>query len=200
MSWRPAHCLNVLREQVDAAFPDRPQGADGMIGDARHQAEKSDHNPNGAGIVTAWDITTDERFTDALAEQLRQLGEGKDGRVKYVIFKGRIAGPTNRGWKWRPYSGFSQHFDHIHLSVAGVPAQYDRTDPWPVLIQAAPTPEDDMPLTDDDVEKVADRVFDKLRAYVATHQDMVVLLRGTADGKHAANLTSIARALKVKDA
>lgn len=63
-----------------------------------------------------------------------------------------------------------------------------------------PPPTSEVDVTDDEIEKVAERVFDKLKGYVATHQDMVVLLRGTADGKHAANLTNIARAVGVKDA
>lgn len=194
MTWRPALCLNILREQVDRAFPDRPQAADGMIGDARHQAEKSDHNPLPNGVVTAWDITTDDRFTDSLAEQLRHLGESKDGRVKYVIFKGRIAGPMNRGWRWRPYSGFSQHFDHIHLSVAGVKAQYDRTDPWPVVFDRGggkgtsapitPAPEDDV--SPEDIEAVAQRAAELVR------RDLAVIIHGTKDGTHPSNLDRIA--------
>jgi hypothetical protein len=206
--WRVAKAIKTLQAEVDKAHPDRPKTADGLIGDARHAATKSDHNPVDPhpGVVTAWDITTAD-FTVALAESLRRMGEAGDARVKYVIYRGQIAGPARRGWSWRPYSGFSQHFDHIHLSVSDDPKQYDRTDPWfpiPVKPKKKPAPpapqpsEDDV--TDDDIEKVADKVFEKLRGYVATHQDMVVLLRGTADGKHAANLTNIARALKVEGA
>jgi hypothetical protein len=199
-AWRTAKAIKTLQAEVDAAHPDRPKGADGTIGDARHQAEKSDHNPNAKGVVTAWDITTAD-FTITLAESLRRMGEAGDGRVKYVIYRGQIAGPKARGWKWRPYSGFSQHFDHIHLSVSSDPKQYDRTDPWFPIPEPQPTPaptEDDV--TPEDIEAVAQRVLELLKPVVATHQDMVVRLRGTADGKHAANLTNIARALKVEGA
>lgn len=210
-SWRPALCLNVLREQVDAAFPDRPQAADGMIGDTRHQATKSDHNPNASGVVTAWDITTDDRFTDSLAEQLRRLGASGDGRIKYVIFKGRIAGPAKRGWAWRTYVGFSQHYDHIHLSVAALPKQYDRTDRWPVVFDMGGSKGTSAPVlpakpaTPDsaDWDEMASK--EEIRAVVAEevakavkqlHNDHVVLLRGSA--QHPFNLTAIAQKLGIR--
>lgn len=192
MSWRPAHSLNVLRAQVDAAYPDRPEGADGMIGDARHQAEKSDHNPNSRGVVCAWDITTDDRFTDRLAEDLRVLGKHGDGRVKYVIFKGRIAGPAAKGWEWRPYSGFSKHFDHIHLSVVGTAAQYDRKDPWPVALKTKPAPKPipkEPDVTPEQIEQTAQR------AAALVREDIKVLLYGTKDGSHWFNLKAIAEKL-----
>lgn len=159
MSWRLAHSLEVLRKEVDAAYPARPKSADGTIGDARHQAETSDHNPNAAGVVTAWDITT-APFTIALAEKLRLMGKAGDGRVKYVIYRGHIASAID-GWVWRVYSGASQHFDHIHLSVSAVPAQYDRTDPWRPFTVAAqtavnptPTPSSEDEVTPQDLEAI----------------------------------------------
>jgi len=46
-----------LREQIDDAFPDRDRKSDGWIGDARHAASKSDHNPDPkTGVVRALDI------------------------------------------------------------------------------------------------------------------------------------------------
>lgn len=133
MTWRLATAIKTLQAEVNAAHPDRPKQADGTIGDARHQAEVSDHNPVAPhpGVVTAWDITT-APFTIALAEKLRQMGRAGDERVKYVIYRGRITS-AEHGWEWVPYSGYSQHYDHIHLSVADSPSQYDRTDRWGVF-------------------------------------------------------------------
>lgn len=61
--------------------------------------------------------------------------------------------------------------------------------------QPAPTPQgDDMPLTDEDVAKVA------AAAAALIRKDLAVLLRGTQDGTHPVNLTSIAKAVKVPGA
>ena len=38
-----------LREQFDDSFPDRDRTSDGWIGDTRHAARKSDHNPDEQG-------------------------------------------------------------------------------------------------------------------------------------------------------
>ena len=77
-----------LREQIDDAFPDRSRISDGWIGDARHQARKSDHCPDAAGWVRAIDITADlgsENTMFDLADQLRLLARF-DKRISYIIF------------------------------------------------------------------------------------------------------------------
>jgi len=139
-TWRLAEAIKTLQAEVNARYPDRPRQSDGTIGDARHQAEQSDHNPlpPHAGVVTAWDITT-APFTIALAETLRVMGHAGDQRVKYVIYRGRICSAI-QDWAWRPYSGFSQHYDHIHLSVSDDPAFYDSHAPWHVFGAPAPAP------------------------------------------------------------
>lgn len=43
---RIAKSLAVLRSQVDAMAPARAKDNDGWLGDARHQATKSEHNPD----------------------------------------------------------------------------------------------------------------------------------------------------------
>ena len=135
--WRPAKCLTTLKQQLDEQYPTRPTGSDGMIASAAHtqQNPSSDHEPRtdpegGPGVVCAFDITTD-RFTDALAEQLRWMGQRGD-RVKYVIYEGRICSARDQ-WAWRVYRGRDNHYGHIHLSVLPDPDQYDKTTPWPVL-------------------------------------------------------------------
>jgi len=83
-----------LREQVDDAFPDRDRTSDGWIGDKRHSARKSDHNPTVEGIVRALDIDVDFRSHKAepydFADQLRLLAR-LDKRISYIIFNGKIA-------------------------------------------------------------------------------------------------------------
>lgn len=109
-----------LREQIDDAFPDRDRKSDGWIGDARHAASKSDHNPDPkTGIVRALDIDSnlDQRPNTAsyLAEQLRQYGKSSRGRITYIIFNKRICSPI-LNYKWRTYKGIDPHTSHIHVS------------------------------------------------------------------------------------
>ena len=107
-----------LREQVDDSFPERLRGSDGWLGDVRHAARKSDHNPDTNGVVRAIDI--DARLSDQkgisadLADQLRLYGKNNK-RIAYVIHLGRIASPV-LGWRWRKYKGINQHNHHIHIS------------------------------------------------------------------------------------
>jgi len=107
-----------LREQIDDAFPDRDRTSDGWLGDAKHAARKSHHNPDASGIVRAIDIDADLRSHASeafdLADQLRLLARS-DKRISYIIFNGKIA-----SWKlnyaWRPYKGINPHKKHIHCS------------------------------------------------------------------------------------
>lgn len=197
--WRPAKCLVELEKEVNAAHPHRPTGADGMIGDAAHQAEVSDHNPNAAGVVTAWDITTAD-FTDALAEKFRLMGAAGDRRIKYVIYKNRFTSALH-GWKWVDYQtvrpGGDPHTSHIHLSVSADPAQYDRTDPWlnvkgsgvvspiPVALGA----EEDIMASLDDLRAVVKEELAKV--FAALHNDHKVIIHGDTD--HRNSLDSIGK-------
>ena len=107
-----------LREQIDDAFPDRDRASDGWIGDPRHAARKSDHNPTAEGWVRAIDIDADLRSHKSeahdLADQLRLLARS-DKRISYIIFDGKIAS-YKRNYKWRKYTGINPHRTHIHIS------------------------------------------------------------------------------------
>jgi hypothetical protein len=107
-----------LREQIDDAFPDRSRRRDGWIGDARHAARKSDHNPTAEGVVRALDVDADLGSKGAeafdLADQLRLLAR-HDKRISYLIFNGKIAS-WKRNYKWRAYRGLNKHESHIHIS------------------------------------------------------------------------------------
>jgi hypothetical protein len=107
-----------LREQIDDAFPDRDRTSDGWVGDARHAARKSDHNPDAAGIVRAIDVDADFRSHASeafdLADQLRILARS-DKRIAYLIFNGKIAS-WRMNYNWRLYKGINPHKKHIHIS------------------------------------------------------------------------------------
>jgi hypothetical protein len=110
-----------LRLQVDDSFPDRDRTSDGWIGDTRHQARPSDHNPDAEGIVRAIDIDRDlsgkakPDLMPDLADQIRLSARAGDKRISYVIFDGRIAS-SKKSWAWRTYDGVNQHRHHCHIS------------------------------------------------------------------------------------
>ena len=109
-----------LRLQVDDSYPDRDRTSDGWIGDTRHQARPSDHNPDEQGIVRAIDIDRDlsgkakPDLMPDLADQIR-LAARTDKRIAYVIFNGRIAS-ARMGFRWRKYKGSNLHLHHCHVS------------------------------------------------------------------------------------
>ena len=117
--WRLSKAAVRLREQVDDAFPNRDRASDGALGDVRHAARPSDHNPDPAtGWVRAIDIDADLRSHKSeafdFADQLRLLARS-DKRISYIIFNGKIAS-YKRNYKWRKYTGINPHKTHIHVS------------------------------------------------------------------------------------
>ena len=109
-----------LRLQVDDSYPDRDRTSDGWVGDVRHSARTSDHNPDAKGIVRAIDIDRDlagKKKPDLmpdLADQIRLCAKS-DKRISYIIFNGKIAS-SRMGWRWRKYSGINPHDHHCHIS------------------------------------------------------------------------------------
>jgi hypothetical protein len=144
---RKAQSLEVLLSQIDAKYPGRSKSSDGWIGDAAHQATKSDHNPNSAGVVQAIDITHDPANgvdTWALAETLRL---NRDPRIKYVISNGRIFSSVVDPWNWRPYTGANAHAHHVHVSVSDSAHLYDSGGPWKLDRTVKPGVNDDIVAT-----------------------------------------------------
>lgn len=82
------------------------------LGDAAHQAEQSDHNPDSRGIVHAIDamISIIAQGNEIVAWV---LDDPRD--VEYVIFNGTIWSRSN-GFKPRAYTGSNPHTDHVHIS------------------------------------------------------------------------------------
>ena len=109
-----------LRLQIDDSYPDRDRTSDGWIGDVRHSARTSDHNPDAKGIVRAIDVDRDlagKKKPDLmpdLADQIRLCAKS-DKRISYIIFNGKIAS-SRMGWRWRKYSGINPHTKHCHIS------------------------------------------------------------------------------------
>ena len=109
-----------LRLQIDDSYPDRDRTSDGWIGDVRHSARTSDHNPDSKGVVRAIDIDRDlagKKKPDLmpdLADQIRLCAKS-DKRISYIIFDGKIAS-AKKSWRWRTYDGINKHTHHCHIS------------------------------------------------------------------------------------
>jgi hypothetical protein len=111
-----------LREQFDDCFGDRDRTSDGWIGDSRHSARKSDHNPDEQGWVRAIDIDRDlsgkakPDLMPDVADQLRILAKS-DKRISYLIFDSKICSAKSF-WRWIPYKGINKHVHHLHCSFS----------------------------------------------------------------------------------
>jgi len=124
MKPRLSKAAQQLREQFDDSFPSRDRTSDGWIGDTRHAARPSDHNPDVDGWVRAIDVDRDVSgrskpdLMPDIADQIRLLCKSKkENRITYIIFDGRIAS-AKKAWAWRIYEGSNKHNHHCHISFA----------------------------------------------------------------------------------
>lgn len=112
MSYYLAPSLKQLRDEIDAAHPGRDKKSDGWIGDAAHNARKSDHNPDYAsgGVVRAIDVDISGIDVNKLMAVLKN-----DSRVNYFIYNHSIYGASS--FAKRRYTGSNPHVQHIHVSI-----------------------------------------------------------------------------------
>lgn len=128
MSYFLAASLVKLRNEVNSIWPNRSKISDGWIGDAAHNARKSDHNPDWSapgrrrGVVRALDVTTRGIDVDRLLRHTTN-----DSRVAYVIYNRRIY-THSRGW-YR-YTGSNPHTNHVHISIAHTNTAENDTKTW----------------------------------------------------------------------
>jgi hypothetical protein len=115
-------CLRALADAT-ALSPKRNRSYDGIIGDARHQKRKSDHN-----LGNAFDLTHDPAngIDCDLFVKLALL----DYRVEYVIWNRQIYNKKMSDKGWRAYKG-APHDHHMHVSIGA--ALRDLNSPWPWL-------------------------------------------------------------------
>lgn len=154
--WRVVRSLERLNEQIRAAYPRAvppatPAVSWGSIADSAH-SRTSDHYPHFYKALGSTAVVCARDFPHApslgldahkIAERLRA---SRDPRIGYVISNGRITGP-NYGWKWSAYNGSDPHDTHIHVSTVHSSVADSGAD-WQIG-------DDDMPLTSDDIERVA---------------------------------------------
>jgi hypothetical protein len=122
-----ARTFATLLGQINARWPNRKKGADGMLPSDAHRLANptSDHDKGNALDVT---------FDPANGPDLDSLAEALllDPRTTYIIWNRRIANKSIEGGIWRPYLQTAiqsdPHTGHLHLSIAA--ATRDDTSPW----------------------------------------------------------------------
>jgi len=165
-SYHLAPSLDALRDEINRRWPGRSKKSDGWIGDASHQASKSDHNPDwdNGGVVRAIDVTSQDIDADVIINALV-----KDSRVNYVIHRGRIYSRV-RGFTPKRYTGANPHNHHVHVSIRHTAASASNTARWlpnsvePIVPAKPPIPENEKDWFDmaseADLEKVVNAALD----------------------------------------
>lgn len=155
--WVLIPCLKALFAEFDRIAPSRDTASDGSIGDAAHQNEVSDHNPDETGRVPihdadhinevhAIDVTNKLNESDLTMEKVVQfiLGRCRSGaekRLRYIIYYDRIW-DYRSNWIQKTYTGPSKHREHAHFSASYESALEASTASWhlediPVALTAA---------------------------------------------------------------
>lgn len=131
------HGLVVLRGEFDTVNPHRDHSSDGWIGDDRHALARSDHNPDGRGVVHAIDVDKDGvPMGRIVAYLVGRCRAGQEHRLQYVIFQRTI---WSRSWGWTPrrYTGLNPHTRHAHFSARYADVAGD-AHPWGVAATFGP--------------------------------------------------------------
>lgn len=156
--WRLAPSLRAYVDEADEVFPNRDTSSDGSIGDLAHSVRVSDHNPDD-GYVDAVDLDEDLAPGVTLMPFAEHLRTGKDPRVKYVIYEGRMfssyATSSRAAWRWGPYSGINAHTHHLHLSILHTDAARNDLRAWGFAPASTQEPDDLMAAADDILKAIA---------------------------------------------
>lgn len=133
--WYEVPCGLQLMKELNQIAPMRDHSSDGTIGDAAHQAGKSDHNPDAEGAVRAVDLDNGpavgingitvslEADEPGLTMEtivqfiLGRCRAGLEKRITYIIYYKRIWAQDN-GWRQETYNGSSLHEEHAHFSFS----------------------------------------------------------------------------------
>jgi hypothetical protein len=105
---RIAHNLGVRRSACLESFPHIEVG---WIGNAAHQAEQSDHNPDARGLVHAIDVMV----IKARAEAVVTWALAHPDDLEYVIHN-RTIWTRRHDFRPKKYTGRDPHTNHVHIS------------------------------------------------------------------------------------
>lgn len=120
-------CVRALADATSLS-PKRNRAYDGIMGDARHQKRKSDHN-----MGNAFDLTHDpvNGIDCNVLVNLALL----DYRVEYVIWNRQIYNKRMPDTGWRGYKG-APHDHHMHVSIRAALRSLGSPWPWAALKSA----------------------------------------------------------------
>jgi hypothetical protein len=178
MAWVLTKGLQAFRDELNGVFPGRDKTTDGAVGDLAHQSGSSGHNPDRTGRaeykdgdaldeVRAVDIDRDlvpGSSVDWMLVLIRWLIEGmRAGRwgaadpFRYIIYRPKGSSVTyiwhvSQGWASRKYTGSNPHDKHAHFSGGWSAAADSRTGRLGI---AEIREEEDMPLTNAEIDKIA---------------------------------------------
>ena len=129
--------LESLRAEFNMVNPKRDRSSDGWIGDDRHAASVSDHNPDVRGDVYAIDVDIDgvpmPRIVAFLVARCRA---GRETRLQYIIYR-RTIWSRSWGWKACKYRGSNPHIKHAHFSARrGAAGRHSGT--WGLIAEFGP--------------------------------------------------------------
>ena len=182
-AWKVAPCLLVLRDEFNALSPGRDKGADGTIGDAAHQAQgSSDHLPDANNWVKALDIDSSGPWPGTTFHILvmfivNRCRSGAEKRIRYIIHD-HVIYHERDGFKGNPYTGADPHTNHAHFSCNYDQSIFTRTGQWLLAASFG----DDMPLSQDDIDKVSAAVWAKqLPSPYVTEKDGSQALKSAGD-------------------
>lgn len=150
MAWYPAPFIKHILLEANRRWPTRSRASDGIIGDATHTAQVSDHNPDPSGCVHAVDITHDPAHGfDAWREAQQiavRIALGKDTRIKYLVsfdgYKDVIFNPSvSMTWRQNGTTPKREHASHLHVSIRyDFASETSRSDLF-VAVPPTPVPE-----------------------------------------------------------
>lgn len=133
VSYYPAPCLVVLRDEVDREHPGRDKRSDGWVGDTSHRESGrpenggSKHNPNRRGAVDARD------FDSSALDVARLVACAiRHPSVRNVIYNRKIRSKGYGGGLSRAYAyhGPSPHTEHVHVDVEMTVGQENDRRSW----------------------------------------------------------------------
>lgn len=180
MSCVPAPAAKAMLAEATRLWPNRSRASDGICGDPRHQATKSDHNTGDAVDLTHDPVNGVD--CEHLVESIRRRGiAGLETRVTYIIWNRQICSAARRDWAWRSYDGSNPHTKHAHFSLN--PTRRNDTSPW----FTPPQSEDDEMTKEqeakvDELRKRVDHANSELRAVKQGIADIKALLAKTHPG------------------